>query len=91
MNNIAYVYCLEKDGIPFYVGRTISIENRKKYHKTRFNNFEFKILFTTSKDLSVIIEKQVIRDLIDKGIKLENRQLYPLIKKKHYRHINNGY
>lgn len=38
MDNITYIYELSKNGIPFYIGKTISPVVRKHYHKLTYGN-----------------------------------------------------
>ncbi len=39
-----YIYCLERDNVPFYIGVTKSIKNRIGCHKSGFGNFDHFIL-----------------------------------------------
>ncbi|MES2397910.1 MAG: hypothetical protein V4549_17995 [Bacteroidota bacterium] len=56
--NIAKIYCLKKNGTPFYVGSTINLEIRLKTHKKRFGSFEYEILHVVENKNIVKFKKE---------------------------------
>lgn len=44
LNSPALIYCLEKQGVPFYIGRTRDLESRLKTHKFKHGEVECIVL-----------------------------------------------
>lgn len=70
-----YIYTLSRNNIPFYVGATTNIYNRKKSHKHYRSNesgYTFDVIDIT---LDESLEQYWVHQLQSWGFDLENRQL----------------
>lgn len=71
-----YIYHLEKNGIPFYVGRASCLVNRFADHKKRFgNDIEIKEIEQCDYGDSAELETKYIVEYLGKYGKLENKHI----------------
>lgn len=70
-----YIYTLSRDDIPFYVGATTNVYNRKKSHRhyrANDDSYTFDVIDIT---LDESMEQYWVQQLQVWGFELENRQL----------------
>lgn len=68
-----YIYHLERNGIPFYVGQTKAIYNRISSHKATFGDFDFKVVYKCNDGRELVYESFYIWYYSKLGHNLENK------------------
>lgn len=72
--NMTYIYLLEKNNIPFYIGKTKNIITRKNFHKKKYGKeIEFIILDECSDNNWKFLEKYWIEQFKQWGFILNNK------------------
>lgn len=77
-----FIYHLERNGNPFYVGKTKAPQTRASQHRTAFGkDITLTVICSCSNKDADKLERKYIREYLEKGITLENRALYEPIEK----------
>jgi hypothetical protein len=71
---MTYIYILENEGIPFYIGKTVNVNQRKNHHK-RFKNINLQLIIIdeVSDDDWKFWEEYWISQFKTWGFKLDNK------------------
>jgi len=77
MNTTTYIYELSENGIPFYVGKTVTPNRRLYNHKSNLNNPNIEMTIIDSIDSTIAkdwipLEKMWINSYLSWGFKLTN-------------------
>lgn len=77
-NTQTFIYALKRNGIIFYIGKTVDLKTRKSCHTTNYGKIEFCILHKTDGLNANELEKKVINEHWNAGCPLINKNVYPL-------------